>query len=68
MKLAEHIACMVDMRNEFKLSDGKSEGTKPLGRPRRRWEGNIKMDIKDICFDNVYWIHLAKITSSGGLF
>jgi hypothetical protein len=46
----------------FKLSctnDGKPEGRRPLGRPRRRWEDNIKMDLAEIGFGDVDWIHLA---------
>jgi hypothetical protein len=33
---------------------------RPLGRPRHRWEDNIKMDLRDIEFGDVYWIHLAQ--------
>ena len=39
---------------------GKPEGTRPLGRHRRRWENNIKMDIKDIGWEGADWIHLAQ--------
>jgi hypothetical protein len=35
------------------------EGKRPLGRPRRRWEDNIKMDLEEIGFGGVDWIHLA---------
>jgi hypothetical protein len=37
---------------------GKPEGKKPLGRPRRRWEDNNKMDLTDIGWDGMDWIHL----------
>jgi hypothetical protein len=35
------------------------EGKRPLGRPSRRWEDNIRMDLKEIGMENVDWIHLA---------
>jgi hypothetical protein len=38
---------------------GKPEGRKALGRPRRRWENNIKMDVGEIGFWDVDWVHLA---------
>jgi hypothetical protein len=39
---------------------GKPEGKKPLGRPRRRWVDNIKMDLRDIGWDGRDWIELAQ--------
>jgi hypothetical protein len=39
---------------------GKPEGEKPLGRPRRRWVENIKMDLTDIAWDGMDWIYLAQ--------
>jgi hypothetical protein len=41
---AEHVARMRQRRGAYKILVGKPEGKKPLGRPRRRWEDNIKMD------------------------
>jgi hypothetical protein len=38
---------------------GKAEGKRPLGRPRRRWVNNIKMDLLEICWGGVGWIGLA---------
>jgi hypothetical protein len=38
----------------------RPEGKKPLGRPRRRWEYNVKMDLRDIGIDEVNWIQLAQ--------
>jgi hypothetical protein len=38
---------------------GKSEGKRPLGRPRRRWVDNIEIDLREIGWDSVYWIDLA---------
>jgi hypothetical protein len=37
----------------------KPKGKRPLGRPRRRWEDNIKLDLRDIDFDGANWIRLA---------
>jgi hypothetical protein len=39
---------------------GKPEGRRPLGRPRRRWEDNIKMDIREVGWGDVDWIDLAQ--------
>jgi hypothetical protein len=41
---------------------GRPEGRRPLGRPRRRWEDNIKTDLREIGFGDVDWIHLAQDT------
>ena len=39
---------------------GKPEGKRPLGRPRRRWEDNIKMDLQEIGCGDIDWIELAQ--------
>jgi hypothetical protein len=39
---------------------GRPEGKRPLGRPRRRWEDNIKMDLKEIGIDGANWIRPAQ--------
>jgi hypothetical protein len=41
---------------------GKPEGKRPLGRPRRRWENNIKMDIQEVDFEGMDWIVMAQDT------
>jgi len=38
----------------------KSEGRRPLGRPRRRWEDNIKMDLQEVGYGGMNWIELAQ--------
>jgi hypothetical protein len=43
-----------------KIFIGRHEEKRPLERPRRRWEDNIKMDIKEIGWEGVNWIHLAR--------
>jgi hypothetical protein len=44
---------MVEKRNAARILVGKSEGKRPLGRPRRRWVDNIKMDRREIEWDGV---------------
>jgi hypothetical protein len=44
----------------YRLLVGKPEGKRPLGRPRRRWVDNIKMDLREIGWDGVDWIDLAQ--------
>jgi hypothetical protein len=47
-------------RNVYRILVGKPEGKRRLGRPRRRWEGNIKMDLREIGWRGVDWIDLAQ--------
>ena len=42
------MACMAEVRGVHRVLVGKPEGKKPLGRPRRRWEDNIKMDLQEV--------------------
>jgi hypothetical protein len=49
-----------EVRGAYNILVGGSEGRRPLGRPRRRWEDNIKMDLREIVFGDVDWIHLAQ--------
>jgi hypothetical protein len=51
---------MGENRNVYRLLVGKPEGKKPLGRPRRRWIYNIKMDLLEIGLNVVDWIGLAQ--------
>jgi hypothetical protein len=51
---------MGEMRNECNILVGKREGKRSLGRPRRRWGDNIRMDLREIWWDGVEWIHLAQ--------
>jgi hypothetical protein len=44
----------------YNILVGRPEGRRPLGRPRRRWEDNIKMNLGEIGFGDVEWIHLAQ--------
>jgi hypothetical protein len=55
------------MINAYSILVGKPEGKRPLGRPRRRWEDNIRIDLRKIGWEDVDWIHLAPDRTSGGL-
>jgi hypothetical protein len=46
-------------RNAYRILVGKPEGKRPLVRPRRKWDDNIKMDLKDIGWGGLGWIDLA---------
>jgi hypothetical protein len=47
VRLAGHVARMREMRTAYRILVGNPEGRKPLGRPRRRWENNIKMYLRE---------------------
>jgi hypothetical protein len=49
-----------EKRNTYRILVGKPEGKKPLGRPRRRWVDNIKIDRSEIGWDNMDWIDLVQ--------
>jgi hypothetical protein len=51
---------MREKRNAYRILVGKSEGNSPLGRPRRRWMANVKMDLRDIEWGGMDWIDLAQ--------
>jgi hypothetical protein len=64
MRLAGHVARMGEKRNAYRLLAGKPEGKGPLGRPRRRWVDNIRMDLGEVGWCDVDWIGLAKDRNS----
>ncbi|KAJ4438581.1 hypothetical protein ANN_14528 [Periplaneta americana] len=51
---------MGESRNAYRVLVGGPEGKRPLGRPRRRWEDNIKMDLREVGYDDRDWINLAQ--------
>jgi hypothetical protein len=51
---------MGEERNMYKVLMGKPEGKRPLGRPKRRWEDGIRMDLREISLGSVDWIQLAQ--------
>jgi hypothetical protein len=48
MRWVGHVACMGDGRDAYRVLMGRPEGKRPLGRPRFRWEDNIKMDLQEV--------------------
>jgi hypothetical protein len=60
MRWAGHVARMGEARGAYDILVGRPEGRRPLGRTRRRWEDNIKIDLREIGFGDVDWIHLAQ--------
>jgi transcription termination factor 2 len=61
MRWAGHVARMGEERkNAYRLLVGKPEGNRPLGRPRRRWVDNIRVDLGEVGWGDVDWIGLAK--------
>jgi hypothetical protein len=57
---AGHVASMGEKRNSYRILVGKPEGRRPLGRQRRRWVDNIKMDLGQTEWDGVDWVDLAQ--------
>ena len=60
LRWAGHVARMEQPRNAFRVLIGKPEGKRPLGRPRRGWEDNIEMDLREVGCDPGEWIDLAE--------
>jgi hypothetical protein len=60
MRWAGLVARMWEKRNACRILEGKPEGKRPLGRPRRRLADNIKMDLGEIGWDGMDWIDLAQ--------
>jgi hypothetical protein len=55
-----HVARMGERRGAYRALVGKPEGRRPLGRPRRRGEDNIKMDLREVGWGGMDWINLAQ--------
>ena len=55
-----HVARMGEMRSVYRVLVGKPEGKRLLGKPRRRWEDNVKMDLQEVGFGGLEWIELAQ--------
>ena len=56
LRWAGHVARMEQFRNAYRVLVGKPVSKRPLGRPRRIWEDNIKMDLREVCCDPGDWI------------
>jgi hypothetical protein len=57
---AGHAARMGERRGVYRVLMGKTEGKRPLGRTRRRWEDNIRMDLQEMGCGGMEWIELAQ--------
>jgi len=60
MRRAGHVARMGEWRGVYRVLVGKPEGKRPLGRPRRRWVDNIRMDLQEVGCVYMDWIGLAQ--------
>jgi hypothetical protein len=60
MRWAGHVACMGEGRGAYRILVGRPEGRRPLGRLRRRWEDNIKMDVQEVGWGDMDWIDMAQ--------
>jgi hypothetical protein len=60
MRWAGHAVCMGEGRSVYRVLVGRPKGKRPLGRPRCRWEDNIKMDLREIGINGANWIQLAQ--------
>jgi hypothetical protein len=60
VRWAGHVARMEEGRGVYRVLVGRTEGKRPLGRRRRRWEGNIKLDLREIGIDGANWIQLTQ--------
>jgi hypothetical protein len=60
MMWAGHVARVEEGRGFYRVLVGRSKGKRPLGRLRRRWEDNIKMDLGEIGIDGANWIRLTQ--------
>ena len=59
IRWAGHVARIWARRGEYRVSVGRPEGKRPLGKPRRVWEDGIKMDLHDVVWRGRDWIAVA---------
>jgi hypothetical protein len=67
MRWAGHVARMGEKRNAHRLLVGKPEGRRPLGKPRRRWLDNIRMDLAEVGWGDVTGLVWLRIGTGGEL-
>jgi hypothetical protein len=60
MRWAEHVASLGERRGVNRVLVGKLKGKRPLGRPRHRWQDNIKMDLQEVGCRGMDWIDVAQ--------
>jgi hypothetical protein len=68
MRWAGHVARIGEGRSVYRVLVGRTEGKRQLGRPRLRWEDDIKMDLRKMGIDGANWIQLAQDTVHGWAF
>jgi len=64
MRWEGHVACVGHRRDTYSILVGKSEGRRPLGRPRRKWEDNIKMDLQEVgcgVWTGSTWLRIGRV-------
>jgi hypothetical protein len=67
MRWAGHVARMGEGRGAYRILMGRPEGRRPLGRPRHKWEDNIKMDLQDVGWGGMDWIVMAQDRDRAGV-
>jgi hypothetical protein len=60
MRWVGHVACMGERRGVYRVLKGKPEGKRSLGKPKRRWEDNIKVDLQEVGCGGMDWIELTQ--------
>ena len=60
MRWARHVARMEARRGVYRILVAKPEGKRKLGRPRRKWENNSKMDLQEVGYGGMKWVDLAQ--------
>jgi hypothetical protein len=60
MRWADNVAHIGEMRKVYNILVGKPKRNRPLGRPRHRWDDNARRDLREILWEVVDWLHLAK--------
>jgi len=66
MRWAGHVTLMGEEKEVYRVLLGKPEGRRPLGRPRRKWVDNIRMDLQEVECVYIDWIGLAQDRETGG--
>jgi hypothetical protein len=64
---AGHVACVGEKRIAYRILVGNPDEKRPLGRPKHRWEDNIKIGLKEIRWGVMVYIHWPRMGTSGGL-
>ena len=60
LRWAGHVARREEIRSAFKILTGKPTGKRPLGRPKHRWEDNIRINLEEMCNNRMNWVDSAQ--------